>query len=319
MGSEMCIRDSLRPHEVDVAGHALRLTDTKTGESIRPLGSAALTILRPRLGNHEYVFHGPRDEDGYYRSLPEAWRRVMSRVDPSVKMPHLTLHGLRHAFASQAGDLGFGILIIKELIGHAQSSDVTEGYIHHLNSLLIAAADKVATAIYNYMTGTATVLSAQSLTEDDRVDDDAVPWQATEGGQLVSLQEAAVMLGVGRPTIEKLIDAGDLSAVVHGKQRRLEVTDVLTFRRAHALPGKTTLGEKLVGDGEAPAEALLSAEEAAMVLRVGRPTLMKLIALGRLPAVKVGARFRVPAKDVLAFRTEQGGRRGNVDLGIALA
>jgi excisionase family DNA binding protein len=305
----------LKPEEVDVSGHALRLTETKTGESIRPIGGAALNILKPRLGNHQFVFYGPHDEDSYYRSLPEAWRRVMARVDPAVKMPHLTLHGLRHAFASQAGDLGFGILTIKELIGHAPGTDVTEGYIHQLNSLLIAAADKVSAAISSYMTGTATALSSQALVED-QVENGAFLWEPTAGGQLVSLQEAAVMLGVGRPTIEKLIEKGDLTAITHGKQRRVEVAEVLAFRRANPMPGRTSLGEKLEAEGDV--RDLLSAEEAAMVLRVGRPTLMKLIAIGRLPAVKVGARFRVAVKDVIAYRTEHRGRRGDIDMTVAL-
>ena len=308
----------LRPEEVDVAGHALRLTETKTGESIRPIGLAALNILRPRLGNHPFVFYGPHDDDSYYRCLPEAWRRVMARVDPAVKMPHLTLHGLRHAFASQAGDLGFGILTIKELIGHAPGTDVTEGYIHQLNSLLIAAADKVSGAISSYMMGTATALSGQALVED-QVEEGAFDWEPTAGGQLVSLQEAAVMLSVGRPTIEKLIDKGNLTAIAHGKQRRVEVTEVLAFRRANPMPGRSSLSNRLEGDGSGDGDELLSAEEAAMVMRVGRPTVMRLIALGTLPAVKVGARFRIKASDCVNYRAEHNGRRGRVDMAVALA
>ncbi len=303
----------LKPEEVDVAGSALRLIETKTGESLRPLGAAAIKVLKPRLGNHKYVFYSPRCDESFYQGVPAVWQRVLARVDPSVKMPHLTLHGLRHAFASQASDLGLGIPTIKELLGHAPDSDVTAGYIHCLDSMLIAAADKVSGAIYNYLTGTATSLSAKSLTDDAISDADAAIWQSVQGGQLVSIQEAAVMLGVGRPTVERLIEEEELQAVVRGRQRRLEVTEVLAYRRANPLAKKPILATKLAAAGNA---ALLSAEEAAMVLRVGRPTVMKLIAEGRLKATRVGARLKLPVSDVMALRETHIGCRGNVDVSL---
>lgn len=306
----------LKPEEVDASASALRLIETKTGESLRPLGAAAIKVLRPRLGSHKYVFYSMRNEHSFYTGLPAVWQRVMTRVDPSVKMPHLTLHGLRHAFASQASDLGLGIPTIKELLGHAPDSDVTAGYIHCLDTLLVAAADKVAGAIYNYLTGAATSLSAKSLSEDAITDADSAIWQSTSGGQLVSIQEAAVMLGVGRPTVERLIEAGELPAVVLGRQRRVEVTEVLAYRRSNSLAKRPILATKLATNGAA---TLLSAEEAAMVLRVGRPTVMKLIAIGQLKAIRVGARFKLPVADVMALRETHFGCRGNVDISVALA
>ena len=303
----------LRPEEVDVSGQALRLAETKTGESLRPIGRAALNILKPRLGNHAFVFYGTMDEESYFKALPAVWTRVMARVDPLVKMPHLTLHGLRHAYASQAGDLGFGLPVIKELIGHSAGTGVTEGYIHHLDTLMIAAADKVAGAIYNYMTGVATSLSAQSFSDAETVEADAMVWQSGAGGQVVSLQEAAVMLGVGRPTVERLIDEGSLDALTFGKQRRVAVADILTFRRDHAFSKKQRQAMSRVASNHDDADQLLSAEEAALILRMGRPTIMRLIASGELRAVKVGARFRLPASAVLSYRTVHAGRRGPVD------
>jgi excisionase family DNA binding protein len=234
-------------------------------------------------------------------------------------MPHMTLHGLRHSFASLASDLGFGIPTIKELIGHSPGTGVTEGYVHSLDSVLIAAADKVSGAIYNYLSGTATALSAKSMREDDLGDQDAMMWAATQGGQLVSLQEAAVMLGVGRPTVERLIEEGELVARALGKQRRLEVTDVLSYRRANPIANKPILAAKLGGAPEDIEDALLSAEEAAMVLRVGRPTVMKLIAGGQLKAERVGARFKVKVGEVIALRDTHAGRRRNIDVTVAFA
>lgn len=62
-------------------------------------------------------------------------------------MPRL----LRHPYASVAGDLGFTENTIAAMPGHAAGS-VTSRYAHYLDSALIAAADKVALAIYEMMT-----------------------------------------------------------------------------------------------------------------------------------------------------------------------
>lgn len=49
-------------------------------------------------------------------------------------------------------------------------------------------------------------------------------------------------------------------------------------------------------------EDMLSPEEAASLLRVSRPFVMKLIQAGALPSRKVGSHYRVMAGDVLAHR-----------------
>jgi integrase len=58
-------------------------------------------------------------------------------------VPGITSHGLRHSFSSTAEDLGYTIPTIKALVGHARSS-VTEGYIHKIDSALLAAADRIS-------------------------------------------------------------------------------------------------------------------------------------------------------------------------------
>jgi integrase len=63
-----------------------------------------------------------------------------------------TPHGLRHAYASAAHELGLGELIIKALLGHARVG-VTSGYIMTMDSFLLAAAKKVASYIEGAMTG----------------------------------------------------------------------------------------------------------------------------------------------------------------------
>lgn len=142
----------LQPRELDAQGHALRLQDTKTGESVRPLGQAAIDVLKPRVGNAHYVIYGVHNPQGPYSGLPKALKRVLKNLPPHSKrdFPPLTLKGLRHSYASVAGDLGYSEITIAALIGHSSAS-VTGRYIHHLDATLIAAADTVARQIQLYM------------------------------------------------------------------------------------------------------------------------------------------------------------------------
>ena len=139
--------ERLRRSELDLAGRALRLGDTKTGASIRPLGRSAGDALKSaamRSKNDVLVFPTIRHRNGsggHYQGLTKAWKRIMGDV-----LPGLSPHGLRHSFASVADDLGFSEPTIGVLLGHA-SRGVTSGYIHKLDAVLHAAADRVSTYI----------------------------------------------------------------------------------------------------------------------------------------------------------------------------
>lgn len=137
----------LRWDEVDAASGAFRLEETKEGSSVRPIGRPAFDVLAdiPRAG--ELVLPSVRG-DGAYIGLKGALRRIMKRAE----LEDVTAHTLRHSYASVAGDLGFTEITIKALLGHSGGS-VTSRYVHHLDSVLIAAADKVARAVHSQMTG----------------------------------------------------------------------------------------------------------------------------------------------------------------------
>jgi integrase len=135
----------LKWSEVDLANSCLRLGDTKTGASIRPLPKAAQAILRHIKPTGEHVFPGVTRGDKSYASVfPKAWRRIVG--------PAYTPHGLRHAYASAAHELSLGELTIKALLGHARLG-VTSGYIATVDSLVLAAAEKVTRYIDSAMTG----------------------------------------------------------------------------------------------------------------------------------------------------------------------
>ena len=93
----------------------------------------------------DYVFPGVSRSDRSYASVfPKAWRRIVGAA--------YSPHGLRHAYASAAHELGLGELTIKALLGHARLG-VTSGYVATVDSLLLAAAERVAQYISEAMNG----------------------------------------------------------------------------------------------------------------------------------------------------------------------
>jgi len=139
--------ERLRWDEVDLPGRCLRLSDSKEGKSVRPLGGDAIALLAkvPREGR--YVLRGT-GFDRPFVGLPKAWARIIGNAN----FPGLTPHGLRHAFASVAADLGYAEPTIAAMLGHATHS-TTGRYVHHLDSALTAAADRVAGQIGTMMMG----------------------------------------------------------------------------------------------------------------------------------------------------------------------
>lgn len=133
----------LRWAEVDAAGSALRLEDSKEGASTRPIGRVALDVLAslPRQDGSPFVLPGVRGT-GPYGGLPAFAERIFERAG----LVGVTCHTLRHSFASTAADLGFAESTIGAMLGHAGGT-VTSRYVHHLDAVLVAAADRVAAEI----------------------------------------------------------------------------------------------------------------------------------------------------------------------------
>lgn len=143
--------ENLKRVEVDQRSGALRLGDSKTGESIRPAGAAAFDVLRDALAktNGEFVFPSAGSPDKAYCGLPKAFKRIIGS-----RLPGLTPHKLRHAYGSAAEDLGLTVPTIGCLLGHA-GHGVTQGYIHKVDPVLVAAANRVTAYIARAMAGRA--------------------------------------------------------------------------------------------------------------------------------------------------------------------
>ena len=139
--------ERLQWEEVDLAGRCLRFSESKEGKSIRPLGEEAIKLLANVSKDGRYVLPGNRPDKPFV-GLPKAWPRILGKND----LLGLTPHSLRHAFASVAADLKFAEPTIAAMLGHGTHS-ITGRYIHHLDSVLLAAADRVVGAIAGMMAG----------------------------------------------------------------------------------------------------------------------------------------------------------------------
>ncbi len=144
----------LRWDEVDVAGRCVRLKDSKTGESVRPLGAPALALLEGLERISQHVFPtGPRGAG--YQGVPKLWGKVKAAANPEGDddgpLDSIQLHGLRHSFAGWANKEGNTLPTIAAMIGH-KLGGVTPGYVLvNLDAALIAATDSVSSRIAEMM------------------------------------------------------------------------------------------------------------------------------------------------------------------------
>lgn len=158
---------NLKWTEIDEAGGALRFDDSKEGASVRPAGAAVFDVLSA-IGRQEECLTvlTPARQGKRFGGMSKGWKRIAKRAG----FEDVTLHTLRHSFATVAGDLHFTEPTIAAMLGHAAGS-VTGRYIHHLDSVLIAAADKVAGAIASHMNGDGSAMQKErgrGLLEHDR-------------------------------------------------------------------------------------------------------------------------------------------------------
>jgi integrase len=134
---------------IDCQRQCIRFADTKTGAQLRPIGESAAAHLfaQPKGETCGWVFPTSNGE-GSFVGAP----RVFQRVCVAAKIEGVSLHTLRHTFASVAADLGYSELTIAGLLGHCGSS-VTARYAHIPDRALIAAADHVAKHIALALSG----------------------------------------------------------------------------------------------------------------------------------------------------------------------
>jgi integrase len=137
--------------EVDFERGCLRLMESKTGRSVRPLAASALAILGaiPRDPQSPYVF--PSDDAAtFYQGTKRFWPQVVKRAN----LPGVTPHTLRHTIGSAAVSTGETLAMTGALLGHADARS-TSIYAHMQQDPARRAADRVVGPI-------ATALGAQA-------------------------------------------------------------------------------------------------------------------------------------------------------------
>ncbi|HTT85646.1 MAG TPA: site-specific integrase [Rhizomicrobium sp.] len=139
----------LRWSEIDVAGQCLRLSETKTGKSVRPIGQEVVRLLQslPR-DSGTWVF--PNDKDVGKADL----KKEIAAIFNAAGLDDARSHDLRRTFASVAADEGYSDATIAALLGHAQRSVTARHYIRRPDAALVAAADRTAARIQSTMMGT---------------------------------------------------------------------------------------------------------------------------------------------------------------------
>lgn len=125
-----------------LSANCVEFPDTKTGPQRRPIGRAARALIdsQRRAAGQVFVFPSDRAETHFV-----AADKTIARVSHLAGLGQVTLHTLRHTFASVAADLGYSELTIAGLLGHAKLG-VTQRYVH-MDKALVAAADEVSAHI----------------------------------------------------------------------------------------------------------------------------------------------------------------------------
>jgi integrase len=140
---------NLKWTELDAENSCLRLSDSKEGASVRPVGLPVLDLLEDQRSEPSggFVFAGTEEEKPLV-GFPKYWKKLFKDTD----LENLTPHVLRHSFASVANDLGFTEATIAALMGHSKGT-VTSRYIHAVDTALVMAADTVSGYINGLLNG----------------------------------------------------------------------------------------------------------------------------------------------------------------------
>lgn len=135
--------------EVDLEHQCLRLTQSKTGYSVRPLAQAAAIILAalPRSPS-PYVFPATRG-DGHFTGSKKIWNQARSKAG----LPGRVRYHARHAMATFALADGVDAVSVAAILGHKGPRTTLATYAHVIDKsaahAIEAVGSKIATAMLN--------------------------------------------------------------------------------------------------------------------------------------------------------------------------
>jgi integrase len=148
----------LRWNELDISGHCLRLSATKTGKSVRPVGSPALALLQGlKRKSDVWVFPNETAADAERKDQEGAksadLKKQIALLFNMAGLDDARSHDLRRTFASAAADEGYSDATIAALLGHSQRNVTARHYIRRPDDALVAAADRTARRIEANLAG----------------------------------------------------------------------------------------------------------------------------------------------------------------------
>jgi len=147
-----CRRDEiagLRWFEVDFERGLLVLSDSKTGKSVRPLGVAAIALLKAltKASDSEFVFPAQAG-NGHYQGTKRLWPKVTAKAN----LTGVTPHTLRHTMGSTAVSTGEALALTGAILGHANPRS-TAIYAHVQNDPSRRAANRVTKVLAAALSG----------------------------------------------------------------------------------------------------------------------------------------------------------------------
>ena len=150
--------DGLKWREFDAPGRCLRLVDSKTGPSVRPLGSRPFGFWKPSgavpgaCRPSSMFLCCQVSTTGSCRSAAWGTARVAHGIASSAPNSRHTSYG---TLLEASADGRLSELTIGASAGtpSARSGSTTRGYIAPVDDVLLAAADKVSAHIWAAMTG----------------------------------------------------------------------------------------------------------------------------------------------------------------------
>ncbi|UHD45823.1 site-specific integrase [Aureimonas altamirensis] len=147
-----CRRDEiagLRWSELFVDEGLLMLEDSKTRKSLRPLGAAAVSLLKSidKIADSDFVFPAEWG-DSHYQGTKSIWAKAIAKA----KLPGVTPHTLRHTVGSTATSNGEALALTGAILGHANPRS-TAIYAHVQTDPSRQAAERVSARIAAALAG----------------------------------------------------------------------------------------------------------------------------------------------------------------------
>lgn len=117
---------ALRWDEVDLVHSCLRLSDSKTGASIRPIAAPAAALLASlkKQEGSPFVFPASSGES-HFQGTKRVWPKAIAHAN----LPGVTPHTLRHTLGSSAVSVGETLVMTGAILGHSEARS-TQIYAH---------------------------------------------------------------------------------------------------------------------------------------------------------------------------------------------